>query len=1447
MVLDVEVTIDTTEVIENTTNLSQFVVDSSRGEIVGWLRATKRSFSVDEVLVSGMTGATVLRALMHTSDSADRKVVVKIIPADEDLQEPSRHGSASSMLSAEFTARHMVDLVDSLTLSDGTSIMIQALAGGSVFDFASLGALSHTSDFRRASKSMLSVLATETWTRLSATPSTIAAVAAQQLRSKLAPGGSLRTWLEDEFGPDVMVAGSLTFSDDSSATPWFNPIVLSDAARTGGASGITVLAGPSHGDLHAENVLCRLGRAPDFENFRLIDFSYFEKSASLAIDPVTLVLAEVQRRVADLKFSDRRQLVQSFGDHGPDATVSPEVEDILEIERDARLIGLTRAQEKGFADEWPVLWDVAVCSAALVWASRPRIGFNDRVWFLELAARAASRIATSRALAAEPNSASIGEPFDTRRESALSLVDELMAQNERFEGSVTSVAILPASAGLSLAAQTSIASAGWDVVLGFDSRAADDGAPAVAIDQGAAVRILRPSQDLAFSRASTIWVAADGLEGTGHEQGKTLIEWRREDLAGISDMLQVVTRASTGPVVVTVFGILDRKSHLLLEKLLDHAGPRARLISVHSTEPSGIEDYDPLELVGDIELVAKSIPARLATNRSSANRVFVPSGPDGATPVELEFEDQLWFRQSGGELVHSGVAMESHAVEGVAADFYRGRRISWLELESGVDIGRGEVFDKLHSEVDALLSERGTRRVRFRHAAGAGGTTVARRLAWSMHDRYPTLIYSQLLTVEDVTSRFERLSYLTGSRVLIILDGVPERLTSLLFERLQADSASAVLVLVERHVGLSDGADLGSMPPQESDLFKRIFWSLSPGRNNDLQRLSAGPAAAQIPFLYALTAFQDGFHGVEDYVARSLRETDAATKTVLATLAVVQRYAGESVPASVFANVLNLPRNATVRLAASMQKRASGLVLEDSVGQWRTPHTVIAREIIRQLFVVGSADGVTMSLSAWAQDFIETVGDAYPDPLPEPVHQLLLKLFVLRENRDESAYGSRQRFSELISDLPQSARFEVMRTLAETFSSDPHLWAHYARLLAYEGGDFEGAYEKVDKALSLSSEDPTIWHIRGVIGRKKVADLTSSERVGIEDAYELETKVRAATKETIEDLARAAELSDDSRYPQIDTIFLAISVIEWARTFKGAASHQALLTSETGAFYATLLDSAEAALDDLDGLQQEDPGHQIAEDARIKLHAIYDDYQALIDGWKRKLNQPGVQNSLVRSRLARAYVQRAGSLRALDFASNAEVTSLMEANLRDDSRDFRSIRRWLRTARRSGGDLDRASEYVADWVEESPSRDARYYDYVIAALLTLHGRTSSRVDFERKLDLSKSRSQSYSRRRVIYEWLGNGVQLAALVHHSQVADWDRRAERTSDPTGLRRVSGVIDSVANARSGYLLIEGGLRVFFTPGGRFMRGRNEGDKVTALIGFAYDGPEAWWVSPA
>jgi hypothetical protein len=92
------------------------------------------------------------------------------------------------------------------------------------------------------------------------------------------------------------------------------------------------------------------------------------------------------------------------------------------------------------------------------------------------------------------------------------------------------------------------------------------------------------------------------------------------------------------------------------------------------------------------------------------------------------------------EIVHEGLAWRSDQQERGSQLFYRGGTISWRDLEDHLDVDReigARITDGIRGNV---LTTYRVSRFQVEHAAGAGGTTVARRVAWDLKEKFPVVI-----------------------------------------------------------------------------------------------------------------------------------------------------------------------------------------------------------------------------------------------------------------------------------------------------------------------------------------------------------------------------------------------------------------------------------------------------------------------------------------------------------------------------------------------------------------------------------------------------------------------------------------------------------------------------------------------------------------------------------
>jgi tetratricopeptide (TPR) repeat protein len=483
-----------------------------------------------------------------------------------------------------------------------------------------------------------------------------------------------------------------------------------------------------------------------------------------------------------------------------------------------------------------------------------------------------------------------------------------------------------------------------------------------------------------------------------------------------------------------------------------------------------------------------------------------------------------------------------------------------------------------------------------------------------------------------------------------------------------------------------------------------------------------------------------------------------------------------------------------------------------------------------------------MALSTVAMCIIDEAVEVFGSEPPSDIRDVLDRLFIVRENREQLDELRPRSFSELLEDIPAvNGRLEVLRHLAESFPGEAHYWAHYGRLLSYAVGDTRAALDALNKALTLDESDSVLYHIRGMVYLRKLRDLSRAPFSSLDESELLQVAELA-----LADFNEAVRLKDDSEYPYVASVQVTVTAIETAYRRSGSSSHSEFLARPASAPYRLLLEQAEAAIDAIAEIDGGDQPSSRVEEVNVELSALYDDYSALLQGWRNLLDRRDVNKVPVRRRLVRAYFRRAGGWSELSRADRDRVLILLEENLRDDPTDSRSLRDWLRVARVEGTNIDRASELVSYWASQSTSRDALYYDYVLAVLQVFEGRDSVRYEAQRKIERCRERAAAFGNRRFSYEWLGDGAGLDMLVHYTDLPlVWDRNSP-DDVPSVLRRVSGRVARIGSPQAGTLRLNaGGLDAFFVPAlAGVLRNRHENARVDAVIGFSYDGLRAWAV---
>ncbi|MFE1882462.1 hypothetical protein [Streptomyces diastatochromogenes] len=1436
-------------------------------ELEKWQHDQGMRIVFDRWLTPGRSKA-VLAAVALTGPLFNGKVVMKVCPPGPTGGEPGRHDSALREAPAGFADRHLVKQpVEPLSVRGGWKVMFQEVAGGSIRTVRPLSAQRGRELPELAGTVARSVLAD--W---NPEPSEIRRRTARDFLVS-----HLGTRL-DKDGPVATLADQLAYDPADGRTPlWISfsdgQVVPNMVAWLGlpvweGLDDDHVMAilGRAHGDLHADNILLPMSPRVDGDSYRLIDLSGYTADAPLSRDLAHLTLALILSELPQLTDVQRKAVADFLVDPSAEIGSALQVVGLCNLANDIAEAGESYADDLSMRDDWQDQYALSMVGNALLFATRDTtVAPRDRLWFYQLACSALGRFLALRGVRPSVPSAprcSLVRVAESGPEVSAA-VDRLFDACDRWSSRRTTVAVID-SAAFGEEARRKFAALGWNLVVELNPNTdVDGGWAAASTGQNRIHRLRLRDQDMLFGRTSTTWIAAAGIRDVDPVSPVTALRrWRSFYLPFVRDSLEALSRHSGRPVSVVCFGEGRSAERAVVETCIDVFEDRAKIVSVSGTGEGSIAEYDVELLTCEPDDLLEALPAPDPVTVEGRR----PRVPAERGVIELS-EGLLARFDDTAVLLHSEVGVESEAGEFEVGAFYRGRPISWFELDLRLDLPR-PVTEEFTGQVRSALEQRDTLRVMLGHTPGAGGTTIARRAAWTLKDEFPTVVARGSQDDAVLAQLVGDLASETGSPVLLVLELLPEPSQERLYEMLRASSVPAVMLITTRRTGLGRLADVpaprGETPAFSSQRSLRIgpmrrlddriemarhFAALVPERESALLELAVEESQQSVPFFFALTAFVKNFEGLPGYVGQFLDGISEIDREICVLLALAHRYSGVPVPADLFANLLGVPPADEVDLRKHVDERLQAMLIEESDGMWRLSHSLIAEEVLKQLLlpsaVAHGPDDWKVALPTWCVKLVGHAGEVFQHSLPDNLKILLDRLFIQRDAREPVEFQRTGTYTELLQQMTVPGRKEVMRALVETFPGESHYWGHYGRLLSYDSRDFAAALRALDRAISLSSGDPLLHHMRGMVFRNEIRSISESRAHSHEDVKNREKRILELVESARASFEKATELDDSSEYGHIALAQMCIKVIEFGFRHSGAETYSAFLARQSAGVYRALLEDAEDALDAVLEIRGSDRLSYRAEETEVELHKLYDNYQALLQGWRNLLDRADTYKPTVRRRLARAYRQRSGSWRKATPNDVKQAVELLSANLMDDPRDFTSLREWLQVARFLPASLDRAADHVHTWARTESTREALFYDYVLACLRVLAGQDSAIDEYRQKLDRCRDRASGFANRHSsAYEWLGAGTELGRLVSHRDLKDWNRR-EGEPPPAYLTRLEGRVSQIRSRASGTIDFGRGIQAFTVPSrAGLVRGLHENRKVTGLIAFRYDGPEAWAV---
>ena len=842
---------------------------------------------------------------------------------------------------------------------------------------------------------------------------------------------------------------------------------------------------------------------------------------------------------------------------------------------------------------------------------------------------------------------------------------------------------------------------------------------------------------------------------------------------------------------------------------------------------------------------------------------------------------------NGISVIHKDIVSETESPIGSLPAFYRGETITWKELEADVDVQRSKYSD-LQRRVFDRLNGRQSHKFTLFHYAGAGGTTISRRLAYDLREKVPTIIINDY--TKGVTfNLIEQLSMMVNRPMLAIVESSKIGNIDELIASCNANKRIVVFVYVERILNkrgvvgqpqseiLSD--HMHNAGEKEKFSYKvKLYNPTSPS----LQWIEKAPYAGCEVIDFSMSIAEKDYEKATlgRYIRQYLDQLSEPAVEFTTYVSMIYRYAQLPVSDLVFRKLF-VASNGKTGLLSYMRQRQDEmrylkkLLTIDGEGSedeqlWRPRYSRFADIVLEEVLGGTAPDRWKIALPEWSRKLILVVKDNF-EYLSDDVKKMLVAVFLERDKEDllghEEAWGARgaqDKFSQLLDDMNFSMEDQktVLKLLADTYPNESHFWGHLARF-CYENadtpGEFEEAMDYIDKALDEDGKsDYNLLHIAGMCHRR-VIEYYKRNKINIEGE-----ELKRITVLACDYFRKSREANPRNVHAFTSEIQLLTVVIEYGKMFSDYDKYGDFLLAPVNKWFFGLYEDLNNLIEELNMLlnHTETLGKTtryyrtktMLANSESKSWEYVGDYKESLLSLQNHIHNA---DRLALQHLRIMYVRtlllskvngkRDRMIEAWEKLSDEElsvVEDYLNKNVQQSSGSVNSMRLWVQFVRYSGVDIS---------IEEVKSRLKMMYessdDYPMTKLeAAFNLYILNLFELIRDNDYLNSRKCDSVRQwidacRVLslsdkypFEWL---VSLDGI--HGIVSSKDK-----PESSEMVRVAGTITDIKSNMQGAIRLDCGFDVFFSPAsGNFIQGRDETTRVGMILAFRHEGPAAYEVA--
>ncbi|XP_032231202.2 uncharacterized protein LOC5506860 [Nematostella vectensis] len=806
--------------------------------------------------------------------------------------------------------------------------------------------------------------------------------------------------------------------------------------------------------------------------------------------------------------------------------------------------------------------------------------------------------------------------------------------------------------------------------------------------------------------------------------------------------------------------------------------------------------------------------------------------PDFSLPTDEGMKVlPTWLRWVDSEMavLYSSIGISPEMGKDDANHFYRGGRISWYAIEMNYAVER-ESWERLKTEIKEKVKYSGASRLVFSHQRGTGGTTSSRKILYDLRNDFPCVCLKAINTHtrEAITQlwRFCR-------RPVIVLVDVKqspgeEYEIDMLFDSLSDERVSCLIIQVaHRYTSLRGKVEFqepkvkpgnkhtvaDTLTSLEADCFVEVYSTQNKERAGNLRHHRQEKKELQIPFYYALVAFEQRFEGLRPFVADCLAGLTKKQESVLVFMAMAHYYAQTTLPGPQFARALGISKRACHNLEDFLPEKILDLLIEED-GSWYCRHNLISKEILRQLLSRPygiNEENWKNKLAEKAIDFVKHMDE-----------KTCSEMLIIRDDDHAKNF-----FSALVMDIPVDE--DVVKVFEETiavFPTNPYFKVHLGRYYSKTmKNGFKDAIKYTNEGIQCAADYRShvrsrFTQMKGMVYKRHVQNLIYDPSSKLADIISYAEKGIASFKRAV---SICQELCEENYIPLVAMMCQIFKHVD--KTQGGLAEYLRSSSSQESKF---LLDSLLETADDLEMVSESDQyphwRRQLYSFQMGKHKGKSCELLKLFKDFKEsgKASIPSVNREIVR-----VWVDLCSEKGVPLEREAEEMIRLLDESLKHRSRIDSTMRLWMKIAPHVPVEIHVAEAKVGVWCSNDKSVWSCFYSYIFSCMRILDGgkhyydeaMRNSHEDLlvavrnMRRYDVGRIRQPD---RPILF--LGDGKGMKKLVT-LDAQSWDVRKSRSIDMKyldKLHRYEGVINKTdkTSKNVGEILMSCDLAVSFRP---------------------------------